>query len=200
LSVGNPSFSRREYPELADLPDAASEAREIAGLYDSPLIFIGKDATKEEIINNLNRSDVLHFAGHYVPNSKSPALSKLLLSENNMTVEEIMRQELPRARLIILSACETGVEKFYKGEGMIGAARAFLAAGIPLVVASQWAVDSAATAQLMTRFHRYRKLQKLPTTAALRQAQLDLLTDVKLGFREPFYWAGFLPVGGYAEY
>ncbi len=201
LSIGNPSFSRHEYPNLDDLPDAVNEAREIARLYESPLILTDKEATKEQVVNNLNKPDVLHFAGHYVPNSKSPALSKLLLASDDLSVEEIMRRKLTQTRLIILSACETGVEKFYKGEGMIGAARAFLAADVPLIVASRWAVDSAATAQLMIRFHHHRKQQKLSTFAALRQAQIDLLTDEKLRlFREPFYWAGFLPVGGYAEY
>ena len=101
---------------------------------------------------------------------------------------------------MILSACETGIEKFYNGEGMIGAARAFLAADVPLVVASQWAVESSATAELMIKFHRYRKENHLPTIDALRQAQIDLLKDDTSRFRQPFYWAGFLPIGGYTTY
>ncbi len=200
LSIGNPSFSRRENPELADLPDAAGEAEAIAPLYDSPRVLTEKDATKERVIGDLDAADVLHFAGHYVPNSKSAAASKFLLAEGDLAVEEIMRKSLPRVRLITLSACETGVEKFYNGEGMIGAARAFLASGVPLVVASQWSVDSAATAELMIKFHRCRKRQNLTTTAALRQAQIEMLRDENPRFRQPFYWAGFLPIGGYAEY
>lgn len=152
------------------------------------------------MVSNLNESDVVNFAGHYVQNSKSPALSRLLLASGDLTIEEIMQQKLTRPRLMILSACDTGMEKLYHGEGMIGAARTFLASGVPLVVASQWSVDSDATADLIIKFHRYRKLQGMTTIAALRQAQIDMLNAADTRFRQPYYWAGFLPVGGYANY
>lgn len=200
LSIGNPTFSRKEYPDLANLPDAAREAEKIGALYDSRYVFVNNEAAKEQVFNNLDKADVVHFAGHYVPNSKSSSFSKLLLAKGDLTIEEIMRKKLNHPRLIVLSACETGVEKFYRGEGMIGAARAFLASGVPLVVASQWAVDSDATAELMIKFHYYRKRQNLSTITALRQAQIDLLTGENNRSRQPFYWAGFLSVGGYAIY
>lgn len=200
LSVGNPAFSRREYPDLADLVSAKFEAKEIASLYDSAKVLTGSDATKAQVVAHLNEADAVHFAGHYVANSKSPTLSRLLLAGSDLQVGEIAPKALTRVRLLILSACETGVEKFYRGEGMTGAARAFLAAGVPLVVASQWSVESEATAELMIKFHRYRKQQKLPTAAALRQAQIDMLTGEDERFRQPYYWAAFLPIGGYANY
>jgi CHAT domain-containing protein len=201
LSIGNPAFARGgEYAGLKDLPAAAREARQIGAFYESPKILVDSQATKEQLINNLDETDVLHFAGHYVPNANSPAASKFVLSEGGLSVEEITERALPRTRLVILSACETGVERFYNGEGMIGAARAFLALDVPLVVASQWSVDSKASAELMINFHRYRKQKDLPTIAALRRAQIDLLSDEKSPFRQPFYWAGFLPIGGYTVY
>lgn len=200
LAIGNPSFSLTDYPELATLPDAAKEAQKIAGFYEARESFVERSADKERILNNMDEADVVHFAGHYIPNGKSPALSKLLLAGGDLTIEEIRQKKLSRPRLMVLSACETGVEKFYRGEGMIGAARAFLASGVPMVVASQWAVDSDATAELMIRFHQYRKRQNLPTIEALRNAQIDMLTGEDSRFRQPFYWAGFLSVGGYAIY
>lgn len=200
LSVGNPTFSRKNYPELADLPDAKREAVEISTLYASPKLFVGDAAEKNRIIENTGESDVLHFASHYVPNALSPSLSKFpLASGDDLTVEEIMRVKLPRTRLIILSACETGIEKYYKGEGMIGAARAFLASDVPLVVASQWSVESNATAELMINFHRSRKQKRLATINALRHAQVEMLNG-GAPFSQPYYWAGFLPIGGYAAY
>lgn len=200
LSLGNPSFSRSEYPELSDLPDAAREAEKIGAFYKYAKVVLGDEATKDQIINNLHETDILHFAGHYLPNAKFPVLSKLLLTSGNLEVQEITEKALPRTRLIILSACETGVEAFYKGEGMISAARAFLAADVPLVVGSQWTVDSAATAELMIKFHEYRKRGAMTTVNALRLAQIDMLSKGDHGFRNPYYWAGFMPVGGYANY
>jgi CHAT domain-containing protein/tetratricopeptide (TPR) repeat protein len=202
LSIGNPQFSRGNYPELADLPSARLEADKIGALYalDAAKILTGKKATKTQVLADLNNADVVHYAGHYVPNSKSPALSRLLLASEDLQVGEINRENLTRVRLLILSACDTGIENFYQGEGMIGAARAFLGTGVPLVVASQWSVDSDATADLMVKFHRYRKQQNMPTVAALRQAQIDMLTSENERFRHPYYWAAFLPIGGYANY
>ena len=117
-----------------------------------------------------------------------------------MSIGEISNIKLSRPRLIILSACETGIENFYNGEGMIGAARTFLASDVPMVVASTWSVHSDATFELMVKFHNYRKSRGLTVTAALRQAQIDLLTGGQKPFRQPFYWAAFLPIGGYVEY
>lgn len=200
LSIGNPSFSNTEHPELGDLPSAAEEAKKSAAFYGSSKIFIGNEADGENFTNNLNGSDIVHYAGHYVPNAKNPALSKFLLASGDLRVEKIAGTKLSRVRLLILSACETGAEKLYQGEGMIGAARTFLAADVPLVVASNWAVESDATARLMIKFHFYRKQNGMSSTESLRRAQIDMLSDKDSNFRHPFYWAGFLPIGGYAAY
>jgi CHAT domain-containing protein len=81
---------------------------------------------------------------------------------------------------------------------MIGASRTFLATGVPLVVASQWAVYSEATAPLMIDFHRRRTTQKLSTVEALRQSQLEMLKNEK--YRQPYYWAAFIALGGYSKF
>lgn len=207
LSIGNPSFSTEKNPDFADLPSAAVEARKVASMYDKKILLPEKLATKSAISNALRTVETVHFAGHYVPNFKNPSLSKFLLTagtdenaESDLTVQEIIDQKLPVTKLIVLSACETGVENFYNGEGMIGAARAFLAADVPMVVASQWSVESDSTAELMVKFHNYRKRENLKTVEALRRAQIDLLSDEKSRFQKPYYWSGFSPIGGYAEY
>jgi CHAT domain-containing protein len=100
----------------------------------------------------------------------------------------------------VLSACQTEIERYDNGEGMIGIARTFLAAGAPLIVASQWPVDSDATAELMIRFHRLRKLEGLSTTEALRRSQQEMVTGANERHRNPYYWAAFLPVGGHVHY
>lgn len=200
LSIGNPSFSRQEYTELKNLPAAAKEAEEVASVYKTREVFIEEKASKESLINRFDSADVVHFAGHYLPNGKSPSHSKFLLASGDLTAEEISQRKLLRVRLMVLSACETGVEKFYNGEGMIGAARTFLTADVPLVVASLWSVETDATAELMIKFHFYRKQKKLPTVSALRQAQIDMLTGENSTLRQPFYWAGFLLIGGHATY
>jgi len=133
--------------------------------------------------------------------------SSLLLAKNGeqteksvLTNSELIGEQLPRVKLVVLSACQTGAESFYNGEGLVGLSRTFLAAGAPLVVASQWKVDSDATAELMKRFHFYRRQENLPTTAALRRAQIEMLDAPDERFREPYYWAAFAVFGGYAQF
>jgi CHAT domain-containing protein len=113
---------------------------------------------------------------------------------------EIYRLPLSRLRLVILSACRSGVERYYGGEGMVGVSRPFIAKGVPLVVASLWEVDPEATTKLMIRFHEYRKPKTLLTAEALRMAQLSLLHGSDSSQRQPYYWASFESIGGYANY
>lgn len=207
LSIGNPSFDRLRYPALDDLPAAAREATGIAGNYAKsypPLI--GPAAVKQTIEKQLPTADVVHFAGHYIPNQAEPLLSKLILARqkgsdnSDLTLGELVNIKLPRTRLVVLSACETSGEHYYNGEGLTGIAQTFLRTGIPIVIASQWSVESESTAQLMLKFHRYRKIPGVSSIAALRKAQLELLEDPHGFYSDPYYWAAFTPVGGYADF
>ena len=206
LSIGNPKFNRAEYENtLQPLPAAKKEAEEITKIYvyENPTVFIEDNATKERVKENLKKADVVHFAGHYVINDRAPLLSALVLagsekSDSNLANYEILGESLSHIRLIVLSACQTGVEKYYNGEGMIGASRTFLAAGVPLVIASQWAVDSDASKEVMVHFHRFRKIDQLSSAEALRRAQVEMLRSEK--YQQPYYWAAFAAIGGYTKF
>src|SRR5690349_11433088 len=206
LSIGNPSFDRQQYPDLDDLPAAAREATGIAGNYSKSQLLTGPQAVKKTVEKQWSAADVIHFAGHYVTNQAEPLLSKLVLAKQNgsdngdLTAGELVDMKLPRTKLVVLSACETSGKDYYNGEGLIGIARMFLRTGIPLVVASQWSVESDSTAQLMLKFHRYRKVPGVSSIAALRKAQLELLEDPNHLYSDPYYWAAFTTVGGYADF
>ena len=203
LAIGNPLFNQKVFEYLETLPSATREVRELSKFYIDPIVSVEKDATKERVRESLKNADIIHFAGHYSIDESSPLRSGLILTGNeredsNLANYEILTEKLPRLRLIVLSACQTGSEQLYNGEGMVGASRTFLAAGVPLAVVTQWKVDSEATAQLMVDFHRYRKGEKLSTAAALRRGQIDMLRGEK--FQSPYYWAAFMSMGGYSEF
>jgi CHAT domain-containing protein len=82
---------------------------------------------------------------------------------------------------------------------MIGMARTFLAAGVPVVVASQWPVDTVSTNTLMVKLHERRR-SGLATTEALRLAQIEIINDSSSPYQHPYYWAPFVTIGGYATY
>lgn len=198
LSVGNPDFDREENLNLADLQSAEAEAKAIAVSYQRPLEMLGGEATKERFLRNFAGVEVVHFAGHFIANRQSPGNSKLLFAGGELRSSELGTYKLSRAKLVVLSACETGFERYDKSEGAIGIARTFLALGAPLVVASQWKVDSEPTKDLMIAFHRNRKEKGMTSAESLRQAQLEVLSRDKTTL--PFYWAAFSLFGGYANY
>jgi CHAT domain-containing protein len=108
--------------------------------------------------------------------------------------------KLSHTRLVVLSACQSGIERQYGGEGPTSFARQFIIAGVPEIVASLWPVDSEPAAQLMIAFHRHRKTDGMPTAEALRRAQQDMIEGPDSRYRRPYYWASFAVIGGYAEF
>jgi CHAT domain-containing protein len=202
LVVGNPSFNRAAHPSLPDLPAATREAKEIAEIYKTSHLLIETQATEAEVKRRLQTATIFHIAAHGVVNKRMATDSELALcrpaeqdrEDGAFHSYEIAQMRLPRMRLAVLSACQSGVERYYRGEGMIGMSRSFLAAEVPTVVASLWAVDSEFAAIMMTSFHRH--LQQQPAYVALRLAQLDMLQNSDHLRRHPYYWAAFSAFGG----
>lgn len=202
LSVGNPRFDRAAFPDLDDLPNAKREAQEIASKYNDGFPLLEANATVAAVKSEMPRSDVVHLALHSVLDNDLPLNSSLLLSgsgtQSELHAYEVYKLGLERTRLVVLSSCQTGAERYYDGEGMASLARSFIGAGVPLVVASLWPVDSAATEKLMVLFHQERR--QTSTAVALANAQRAMLHDSQTRFQSPYYWAAFTLNGGYAEF
>lgn len=204
LAVGNPQFDANENPNLSDLPSAETEARKIAEYYPKNNVFIGAKATKKAILENISEKNIFHFAGHYVTNIESTPNSKILLAklgaDNDLRLSELVSIKLKNSKIVILSACETNGEKIFQGEGATGIAQSFLAIGAPVVVASNWKVESETAKELMIAFHRNRKIGKMNVSEALRQAQLEMIKSDRELLRLPYFWAAFSAVGGFTDY
>ena len=205
LSVGNPSFDGRRFAGLPDLPESLDEAKGIAANYSGSKLLFSHEATPKAFQAAIPDFNVIHFAGHYVVEPDSPLSSKLIMAageggQSTLTAGELIRYELPETKLVVLSACQSAVEGYFAGEGPVGLTRTFLAMGVPLVVASSWAVDSNATHDLMLSFHFRRRHEGLTTVEALRRSQLEFINNSNSMLREPYYWAAFAAFGGYADY
>jgi CHAT domain-containing protein/tetratricopeptide (TPR) repeat protein len=208
LAVGNPAFDRSINPNLSSLRDAEREVKEIAPSYTSERILVRSQATRKSVIGELMRAQVAHFAAHYQIDADSQLASKLLLAPergershaqpSGLDSGDIYQMNLARTKLVVLSACQTGIEQQLRGEGPVGFARSFLVAGVPVVVASLWPVDSEATAEMMILFHRFRRLDHLSTTEALTRAQREM--TARGTYRHPYYWAAFTVIGGYSDF
>ena len=189
-------------PSDAHLPNASVEVREIGQMFgpDSRVI-VGKKATKSLFKQIAGNYDYLHLATHGSLNRNAPSLSALELepdgqNDGRLEVHEIAEMKL-RARLITLSACDTGLGTGYftetpGGDEFVGLTRAFLSAGGQNVLASLWAVNDQSSRDLMVRLYRHLLTSSGPE--ALAQAQRDLRrSDVR--YRHPYYWAAFVMSG-----
>lgn len=109
-----------------------------------------------------------------------------------LTALEVAGLDLGKTKLVVLSACETGVGDVANGEGVYGLRRALAIAGFPRQLITLWLVDDEATKDLMINY--YRRLQKnIDRSAALRLVQLELLSSPQ--YQRPYYWAAFIPSG-----
>jgi CHAT domain-containing protein len=109
-----------------------------------------------------------------------------------LRVHEIYNLNLP-AELVVLSACQTGLGKEIKGEGLVGLTRGFMYAGARRVVVSLWNVNDKATAELMQRFYRGILKGNQTPAAALRTAQTEMWRQKQ--WHSPYYWAAFVQQG-----
>jgi CHAT domain-containing protein len=152
------------------------------------------DLTHDTVLAALQERDLVHLATHGVYVPAAPLFSALLLSPARNQASRLSLYELTdvqvKAKLVVLSACDSGIGKLMEGDEIAGLTRTFLSAGARTVVSSLWTVDDASTALLMQEF--YRQLGKgLPPAAALRSGALA----VRKQYPNPMFWAPFVLTG-----
>jgi CHAT domain-containing protein len=192
LAVGDPAFDSALFPTLPRLPYARDEALAVAALYKDALLLVGDDATRQRILDGLPGSDVLHLAAHVVVDARNPLRSFVATAgpgRDPLRTSDLDTKHLAGVKLVFLAACDTA-PGFADGdrEGVAGLARAFLAAGVPSVVATLWAVEDQPASRLATLFHSFLLRGESPAHA-LRLAQLALLAEPSSS--APFAWAPF---------
>ncbi len=204
---------------FAPLSGTLQEARAIHGFFPDALFLTGTAAT-ETALKKANAPRILHIATHGFFLSEPPLTGKesmsnpllrsgLALANANshgsstgggddgiLTALEASGLNLWGTKLVVLSACDTGVGEVRNGEGVYGLRRAFVLAGSESLVMSLWPVSDYSTRRLMTEYYKNLK-QGQGRAAALRQVQLHLLkTNPQL---HPFYWANFIQSGEWAN-
>lgn len=196
-----------KFPEkdrLMELPGTKNEVEDISTLFAAKnynnSLFTGMDASETLIkTTDLNKYSYLHLATHGVVDESEPELSRIYLQTNsakedgNLFAGEIYNLKL-NANLVTLSACQTGLGKISKGEGVIGLSRALIYAGAQHLIVSFWSVADESTALLMKNFYAEMLDSGHKTfEESLRVAKLKMITDEK--YATPFYWAPFILIG-----
>ena len=109
-----------------------------------------------------------------------------------LTALEAAGLDLSGTKLVVLSACETGLGDVANGEGVYGLRRALAVAGTESQLISLWKVSDSGTKDLMVSYYK-RLMAKVGRSEALRQTQLEMLKNQN--YQHPFYWAAFIPSG-----
>jgi CHAT domain-containing protein len=189
---------------ISRLPGSLEEAAAILASVHKEMAWEGTgfNANRSVALKmDLDQYRIVHFATHGMINDEHPDLSGLVLSlfdeqgnpqDGYLRMNDIYNMKLP-VDLVVLSACNSGLGKEMRGEGLVGMVRGFMYAGAARVVSSLWKVEDEATAALMKRFYQ-RMLQDNHSPAqALRMAQLDMLQQKR--WQSPYYWAAFVLQG-----
>lgn len=193
--IGRLAATQREGEEIMSLIPG-TDAKLVSG-FDANHTFV--------LSSELSQYRVIHFATHGIINAEHPELSGVVLSlvdrdgksQNGfLRLHEIYNLPL-HADLVVLSACQTGLGKDFKGEGLIGLTRGFMYAGSKSVIATLWKVDEEATTELMRHFYEGLFLKGLTPAAALRQSKIAIWKEKR--WRSPFFWAAFELHGEYAK-
>ena len=198
-------FGEGKFPALPASRDEAEAIMAVAP-WGTGMKALGFDANRAAIAKpELAQYRIVHFATHGFIDYQHPELSGLVLSlvdqngrpqQGFVRLHDIYNLKLS-ADLVVLSACNTGLGKDVKGEGLIGLTRGFMYAGAGGVAASLWKVDDDATAELMKHFYEGMFKRGLTPAAALREAQLGMWNQKR--WHAPYYWAAFVIQGQYDQ-
>ena len=182
------------------LPGTRKEAEQIVAMVPPGQGRLALDfaASRETVMSaELSQYRYVHLSTHGFLNSVHPELSGVVFSlvnergesqEGFLRSHELFNLKLP-AEVVVLSACQTGLGKNIRGEGVVSLTRGFMYAGAPRVVVSLWAVSDWGTTELMMRFYHGMLKEGMRPAAALRAAQISLMNDKR--FASPYYWAPF---------
>jgi len=190
-------------PRPAALPGSQAEVAAVRRAYgEQALVLVGAPATERAFRTLAPQREIVHLATHGVLNKHNPLFSFVQLGagggeDGRLEVQEVYGLSL-QTRLLVLSACQTGVAAgtmadVPPGDDWVGLVNAFLFAGAANVLGTLWPVQDASTARLMSRF--YQELGAGRSEAdALALSQRAALRDPASS--HPFYWAGFTLVRG----
>jgi CHAT domain-containing protein/tetratricopeptide (TPR) repeat protein len=176
------------------LPDEAAplierEVRDVAHVLATDRLHVGETATLAQLREDVREARLLHIATHGMFRREQPMLSSIRLADTWLNLYDIYGLELD-CELVVLSTCESGIADVSEGDEILGLTRGFLYAGARALLASQWRVNDATTAEFMQLFYRHHQ-DGADAAAALRRT----MAEIRAQRPHPYYWAPFFLTG-----
>jgi tetratricopeptide (TPR) repeat protein len=176
----------------ARAPYIEEEGRFVASAMGNARLFMGADATEEQLRIHGPGSRFIHIATHGYFRQDNPMFSSIRLGNSLLSLFDFYQFHFD-AELVTLSGCGTGMNVVIGGDELIGLVRGLLYAGAQTLMVSLWEVHDQSTAEFMRDFYEgYRNSANKAN--ALRNAVLKL----KQKHRHPYYWAAFALVGKFS--
>lgn len=192
LVIGSPALHPSFRQTFAELPEAESQAEEIARFYGVPPL-VGDAATKRALLQRLPASPVVDIGTHALVKWSDPEAAALLFAPSDgdsgaVSVRELEQLDLSAVRVVVLAACRTAASDGLRGDAARNLATAFVHAGAQNAIGTLWNIDDAAARTFAIRFHRELQSGTDPATA-LQRAQFEMSQSSDPVIRSPRSWA-----------
>jgi len=176
---------------LTELVFSEKEIIGITEMVTAEIMLNGK-ATKEAFLERVNDHQIIHLATHAdLGDGENPWIA---FAESKMFLKEIYATK-NRAKMVVLSGCNTSNGTLKRGEGIMSLARGFFYSGAESVVSSLWPVNDEVGKEILLGF--YENLNEGDSKSkALQKAKLNYFNTVsEKKLKHPYYWASFMILG-----
>jgi CHAT domain-containing protein len=187
---------------LNDLPFARMEAKYVSDITGGAL-YANSDAKETIYKQESGKYDIIHLAMHTLLNDKDPMNSTLIFSRGKDSLEDgyLKTYEIYgiplKAKMVVLSSCNTGTGLLYSGEGILSLARGFIYSGSQSVVMSLWEIEDKSGTEIVEMF--YKNLKKgYPKSVALKKARNAFLENADQLRSHPYFWSSLVVYGNNA--
>lgn len=186
-----PVFSNGERGN-APLLNSMQEAQQVKTVYPGGRYYLQREATAAQFRQQVQQAGIIHIATHASADTTGGRQPVIEFIDSSLYLTDIYALHI-NPELVVLSACQTGIGRLEKSEGVMSLARGFYYAGAQNVITSLWPVDDKSTADLLATF--YRQAAKGMYAEALQQAKVRYLSSASVTYASPYYWAGFIHIG-----
>jgi CHAT domain-containing protein/tetratricopeptide (TPR) repeat protein len=178
---------------LAELGGSDLSLNQIRSYFQNAGNLTGSQATRSNFMNEFSKYNIIQLYTH-AADSSNIGEPVIYFADSALYLSDLIADNKPLTRLVVLSACETGSGKLYQGEGVFSFSRAFASIGIPAAITNLWSVDNHSTYGLTELFYR-RLSQGLPVDIALQQAKIQFFQKASGEKKLPYYWAATIVAG-----
>jgi CHAT domain-containing protein/tetratricopeptide (TPR) repeat protein len=184
---------------LNDLPYARREAEYVTDLTGGKL-YENSEAKESVYKNESGKYDIIHLAMHTLLNDKDPMHSTLIFSHSNDSLDDGYLKTFEiygiplKAKMVVLSSCNSGAGQLNSGEGILSLARGFIYSGSQSVIMSMWEIEDKSGTEIVEMFYKNLK-NGYPKSVALRKARIAFLKNADQLRSHPYFWSALVVYG-----